>query len=202
MGESTEELRRDIDRTRAGLGDTLEAIGDRVSPRRVVERRKNRMFGGLRSARERVMGVADVHGHLADAHAGADDMMDRAKEMPTMLKGQAQGNPLTAGALAFGVGFLLAAALPPSRTEEELAEGLMSSTGPLQDELRTSGHELMDHLKEPAQQALEHLKGSATDGAGAVADAAKDAVSKSREDVTDAADTVRVQAQRASDASG
>ena len=50
MGETTEELRQQIEQTRNGLGDTLDAIGDRVSPGRMVERSKNRMTGGVRSA--------------------------------------------------------------------------------------------------------------------------------------------------------
>jgi hypothetical protein len=32
MGQSPEELRRDIERTREDLGGHLDAIGDRVSP--------------------------------------------------------------------------------------------------------------------------------------------------------------------------
>ena len=32
MGQSAEELRQEIAGTRADLGDTLDAIGDRVSP--------------------------------------------------------------------------------------------------------------------------------------------------------------------------
>jgi hypothetical protein len=43
MGQSAEELRRDIERTREGLGETLDAIGDRVSPGRIMERKKNRV---------------------------------------------------------------------------------------------------------------------------------------------------------------
>ena len=47
MGQSAEELRRDIEQTRNGLGNTMEAIGDRVSPSRMMERRKNRFRNGV-----------------------------------------------------------------------------------------------------------------------------------------------------------
>ena len=58
MGESADELRRDIEQTRGDLTETLDAIGDRVSPGRVIERRKNRVVQSVQSARDRVMGSA------------------------------------------------------------------------------------------------------------------------------------------------
>src|SRR4051794_41986204 len=58
VGQSAEELRREIEATRGDLGTTIDAIGDRVSPGRIVERRTNRMRGGIRSVRESVMGRA------------------------------------------------------------------------------------------------------------------------------------------------
>ena len=42
MAERTTELRRDIEETRERMTGTMDAIGDRVSPGRVVERRVNR----------------------------------------------------------------------------------------------------------------------------------------------------------------
>ena len=43
MGQSTEELKRDIEQTRADMSGTLDAIEDRVSPSRMIQRRKNRV---------------------------------------------------------------------------------------------------------------------------------------------------------------
>ena len=43
MGQSTEELKRDIEHTRADMSGTLDAIEDRVSPSRMIQRRKNRV---------------------------------------------------------------------------------------------------------------------------------------------------------------
>ena len=68
MGQSTHELRRDIERTRADLGDTLDAIGDRVSPGRMIERRKNRMSSGIRSVKDRVMGTVETRTRSARRH--------------------------------------------------------------------------------------------------------------------------------------
>ena len=43
MGQGPEELRHDIERRRDDLGETIDAIGDRVSPGRIIERRRNRI---------------------------------------------------------------------------------------------------------------------------------------------------------------
>ena len=82
MSRNPDEIRRDIDQARGQLGATLEAIGDRVSPKlakerakekvtdrmeeikervspkRIVARRTARMRSGLRNVRESVMGAA------------------------------------------------------------------------------------------------------------------------------------------------
>ena len=57
MGQSAEELRYEIADTRAELGQTLDAIGDRVSPGRMIERRKNRFV------RRHAVGQGPHHGH-------------------------------------------------------------------------------------------------------------------------------------------
>lgn len=166
MGESAAQLRRDIENTRMGLGETVEAIGDRVSPGRMMERRKNRLTLGLRDARDRVMGMVDEH-RPPDVNEALDSARSRTA-----------GSPMLAGAVAFGTGFLLAAAFPPSRTEKEATEQLMRKAQPLTDEISRSGHEMAEHLKEPAQEALEEIKDSATESAHTVADRAKDAADR------------------------
>ena len=59
MGQEPAELRRDIERRREELGDTIDAIGDRVSPGRIIERRRNRMADGVRSLKDRIMGTVE-----------------------------------------------------------------------------------------------------------------------------------------------
>lgn len=59
MGQTADEVRREIERTRSEMSETLDAIGDRVSPRRMVERRTDRVRDGFRSVKETVMGTAD-----------------------------------------------------------------------------------------------------------------------------------------------
>jgi hypothetical protein len=189
MGQSTEELRREIDSTRDDLGQTLDAIGDRVSPGRIVERRKNRVKNGITSVRDRVMGSASYAGHAVGDTAGGT--VDTIKGAPAAVADQTQGSPLVAGAIAFGVGVLMASVIPPSSTEQEVAGQLKDKAQPLADDLKQSGQQMMEHLKEPARQAVESVKQAASEGQHAVTDTAKEVVETTRETAREGAEAVR-----------
>jgi len=151
MGQSAEELRYEIADTRAELGQTLDAIGDRVSPGRMIERRKNRFVVGMRSAKDRIMGTASDASHaVTDRVQGVGDgitdtagsAVETVRGAPEAARQQAQGNPMMVGAVAFGIGFLVAAAFPPSRTEEQLAEQAMEKAEPVKQQLMESAKRL------------------------------------------------------------
>ena len=192
MGQSAEELKRDIEYTRADLGQTLDAIGDRVSPGRIVERRKNRVKNGLSSVRERVMGSATDAGHTIGQSAGST--VDTIKSAPETVVQQTQGSPLVAGAVAFGVGMLMASVFPASAKEQELASDLKDKAQPLADELKQSAQEMAEHLKEPARDAVEGVKQAATEGQQAVTETAREAAGSTKEAAQDGIETVRSEA--------
>jgi hypothetical protein len=191
MGQSTEELRRDIEYTRNDLGQTLDAIGDRVSPGRIVERRKNRLVNGLSSVRDRVMGTATDAGHSVGGAAGST--VDTLKTAPDAVVRQTQGSPLVAGAVALGVGVLVAAAFPPSAKEQQVADQLKDKAQPLADEVKQAGQEMAQHLKQPAQEAVESVKQAATEAQQAVTDTAKDAADSTREAAREGTEAVRAE---------
>jgi gas vesicle protein len=191
MGQSTEELRREIEYTREDLGQTLDAIGDRVSPGRMVERRKNRVVNGFSSVRDRVMGSASDAGHSIGDTAGGT--IDTIKGAPDAVVQQTQGNPLVAGAVAFGVGVLMASVFPATAKEQEVADQLKDKAQPLADELKQTGQEIAEHLKEPARDAVESVKQAATEGQQAVADTAKDAADSTRQAAREGTETVRAE---------
>ena len=180
MGQSTETLKRDIAQTRSDLSGTLDAIGDRVSPGRIIERKKNRMVEGVRNIKERVMGTANDSSHaLSETMHGIGDTVhgisDAATGLPETAKRQAQGAPLAAGAISFGVGFLIAAAIPPSQKEKELSTQLIDKAEPIKEQITETAHEMVDHLKEPASQAVAEVKDAATDAVQEVKSTASDA---------------------------
>ena len=59
MGQSAQQVRADIERTREDLGQDLDAIGDKISPRQAVLRRTDRVRSKLTDMKERVMGSAE-----------------------------------------------------------------------------------------------------------------------------------------------
>jgi gas vesicle protein len=197
VGKSAEELRRDIEMTREDLGGTIEAIGDRVSPGRIIERRKNRFTNGVQSVRYRVMGRAGDAGHsMSDrAHSMTETVSDKAHSagdtvtsIPQMAKSQTQGSPLAAGVVAFGAGFLAAAMFPPSERERHATEALMDKaqplTEPLMEKLSESGHEMADSLKEEAGHAAQEVKQTAQESAAQVKDTAQHATHQDQPGMT------------------
>lgn len=189
MGQSTEELRRDIEQTRDGLSDTLDAIGDHVSPGRMLERRKNRTVQGIQSLRDRVMGtVSDAKDGISD---GAGSAVDTITSTPDTVRAQTQGSPLATGAIAFGVGFLIAAVFPPSRSEQRAAQTLLEKAEPVKDELLAAGQDVASELKDSARTALEEVKDTAADAKQAVADTAHDNVEATKETAQAAAGSVK-----------
>ena len=166
MGQSAEELRRDIERTRSELTGTVDAIGDRVSPGRIVERKTNRARQSIRSVRETVMGTAsDAAGTVGDKVSGAASTVSDAagnaastagsaagsaagslKEAPHTVKEVAarktQGAPLVAGLVAFGAGALVASLVKGSETEARVAQTVLDNAQPLKEADTEAGQEL------------------------------------------------------------
>ena len=102
MAERTTELRSEIKDTRERLGDTLDAIGDRVSPGRIVERRKNQARQWIDTMRDRVMGAAPATPSTVGVRAstcergGLDG--EGVRHAPEAVARGDQGSPLVAGA--------------------------------------------------------------------------------------------------------
>jgi len=180
MGQEPEELRADIDRRREDLGDTLDAIGDRVSPGRIIERRRNRMTDGMRSLRERVMGTMSNSTHkVQDAAGGVREHLG-----PDAVKGQTAGSPLGAGLVAFGVGFLVAAAMPPSEPEVGAAQRAQQHLEPAKDALVEAGRNVAQDVKEDAGERAQQVKEHATQAASNVSDQAKQQAAATKDQAT------------------
>jgi uncharacterized protein YjbJ (UPF0337 family) len=171
MTNNPEDIRRDIEQTRRDLSDDVNALQEKVSPARVVERRVHRARGAATSVRERVMG-------------SATSASDKASAVPQMARQQTQGNPLAAGVVAFGAGWLISSILPASTKERELAGGIkdkaVENAGPVKEKMSEVAGELKENLRGPAQEAVASVKGSAGDAASTV----KDEAASAKDDVT------------------
>ena len=176
MAEVTQELRQDIERIRDELDTTLDTLGERVSPRRIAQRRKAALRGSVTRVRTAVMGSAQESGSAVagqtrqvagSVQEGAQQVAGRAAEQvrqaPEMIQQQTQGNPLAAGVVAFGAGLLLASLFPPTEAEQRAASAVQERVEPLKDQALEAGREVKGHLQESAKESAQQVKATATD---------------------------------------
>jgi Protein of unknown function (DUF3618) len=204
VGQSPEELRREIEQTRVGMSENLDAIGDRVSPGRIVERRRNRFRNSVYSVRERVMGVPSSVGSTLSERSpsmpsvGVGDRVSGAGEAlrsaPETARSTAQGNPLLAGTVAFGAGFVAAAVFKGTEAEARAASTLQEKAEPLKEEATSIAREVASSVQESGQQAAEQLKESATQSAEQVKQTAQAKAEETKGAGTSAAEEVKNQA--------
>lgn len=170
MGQATEErMTTDIVRTRQDLSRDVDALYDKVSPSRVVERRKTAMRHKLSSMKESVMGTAhDATGSAQGAAQGAaDSVQHTAAAGVHAVERRTEGSPIGAGLVAFGAGMVISALIPASKKEAELAGRVTEAAkdSPLVDEAKAAGQEMAHHLKDSATEAAQEVKASAQDSA-------------------------------------
>lgn len=200
---SPEQIQEKIEHTRASLSRDVERLGEKVSPGKVVSRRFNRVKDSAASMRDRVMGSpnggAGEHGvgnAMASAASSAKDVVssaassaadtassvsDAATNAPQAARRQTQGNPLAAGLIAFGAGWLLASLAPASQPEEELARRAEEKAADLAQPLKEQAQQVAAEMKEPLQRSVDEIKSTATDAAQQTADQAKSAAADVRD---------------------
>jgi len=194
--DDPEIIRRDIESTRADLSRDVDALTEKVSPGRVVGRRVDRAKGAMGSVKEKIMGsdsdsgngamggVTDKVGGVGDkASSLAHSVGDTAGSAPSMARQKTQGNPLAAGLIAFGVGWLVSSLIPASQKEQEAATAVKDKASEHSDTLtapiKDAAGKAKENLQGPAQEAVQSVKSTATDAAASV----KDEASSAKQDV-------------------
>lgn len=156
-------IRADIERTREELGQDVDALADKVTPGKIVDRQKSRVRARFADLRERVMGVAEDVGH-STAHA-ANSAGEAVSELPHKAKQTTQGAPLVVGAVVAGLGFVAALLIPASQRERRMASQLKEQAQPLVDKAGDVARDVAGGLKEPAKDAVDQVKRAAADSA-------------------------------------
>jgi ElaB/YqjD/DUF883 family membrane-anchored ribosome-binding protein len=203
-----DQLRREIEETQRGLGSDVNALTEKVTPSRIVQRRVDRARQAITGMKTAIMGTASDTTNAASDRMGtaassvADTMTSAASsaaetvgDAPAAIRRGTQGNPLAAGLIAFGLGWLTASLLPPSKREQKIAdqtkdlaqEHIVPVAGDLADQLK-------DNLRQPAEQAVESIKSTAQDAGSAVAEETRSATSDITGQVHNAKDRVKEQA--------
>jgi hypothetical protein len=207
-----DEIRADIERTRAALSNDVDELAETVNPKNVAQRQVDKVKEAASNVRERVMGSNDDYGSAVGtgarsasakeavaerAYGARDTVSERASEArgamsraPIAVKQKAQGNPLAAGVIAFGLGMLVSSLIPATEKERQVVSQLQENLEPVKEKASEVARDIGESLKPAAQEAAQSVKMAATEGAanvkqeGAAAAAeVKDQAQASRETV-------------------
>jgi len=133
VAEKSDLIRSDIERTRAEMGDTVDALGYKAN---VPARTKG--------------WVADKRDSVVSAVSGVTPDGEDVKRRSMRMKDTAERNPLGLTVAGAAVGFIAGLLAPSTRIENE-------KVGPLADDVKATaveaGHEALEHGKEVAQAA-------------------------------------------------
>jgi hypothetical protein len=195
-----EVIRRQIEDTRRELSYDVDALNEKVNPARVVDRRVTAAKGRITNIKEKVMGTAQdttssAQGVASNAAGSVQNVASSAagtvqdgvssaaqavQQAPDAVVRQTQGNPLAAGLIAFGVGWLVSSLLPASEKEKQLAQQAEGAVREHKDALlepaKQAAQEIGEQLKPAAQDAVESVKSTAQDAAATVKDEGQSAV--------------------------
>ena len=205
-------IRRQIEDTRRELSYDVDALNEKVNPARVVDRRVSAAKGRITNLKEKVMGSAQdtttsaqgmasnaagsVQSAASSAAGSVQDAASTAvgavQQAPDTVIRQTQGNPLAAGLIAFGVGWLVSSLMPASEKEKQLAQQAESA-------VREHKDALLEPAKQAAQEVGEQLKPAAQEAVESVKATAQDAASTVKEEGKAAAADVQGQAQESKD---
>jgi hypothetical protein len=193
MTSDPDQIRSSIERTQANLSADVDALAEKVSPPRIVERRVQQTRSALTNFKDSIMGsaadttssIGGTAGSAADSVKGAaastKDAVaakasaagDMASSVPEQARQRTRGNPLAAGVIAFGAGMLLSSLLPATDREEQAAVQLkelaVDKGAPVKEQLQQAGQEVGQNLRESAQERAQTVKDTATDAASTVA---------------------------------
>jgi ElaB/YqjD/DUF883 family membrane-anchored ribosome-binding protein len=182
-------IRAQIAETRSNLSGTIDELGDKVSPSQMARRQGARMRRAGRGIRERIMGSTET---ARDAVSeGMSSVGETMSDAPAVVRSQTQGSPMAAGLIAFGVGMVVSALLPPSKMEAQGAAALKEQAQPLVQEATDAAREVASSLKEPLQDAAEEVKATASDAVDTVTSQAASATDEVKHHAEQSTTTVR-----------
>ena len=169
-----DQIRREIEATRADLSNNVNALSESVKPGNVARRQVDKVVGGAAGLKDRVMGAADDASSSAGGAVGdaAGSVKDAASSAPSALQSRTRGNPVAAGVVAFGLGWLVSSLIPASDAEQKAATALKERAQPLTEGVTQAAKDVAGQLQEPLQQAAAEVKSTATDAASTVKDEA------------------------------
>jgi uncharacterized protein DUF3618 len=218
MSTDPDQIRQEIDQTQRELSADVDALTEKISPPRIVERRVQRTRAAVTNVKDKIMGsTSDAYQTAGSVTSSAGDSVsakasaardtaanaassaaDTVRSAPDAVRRRTEGNPLAAGLIAFGAGMLLSSLLPASQPEQQAAtqvKDFATEQGrPVVQQLGEAGQQAAQELKESAQQHAEEVRETATDAASTVKGEAQSAASDVKGQAQESAGRVRDQA--------
>lgn len=211
-----DEIRADIERTRATLSNDVDDLAESVKPKSVARRQVDKVKDAAGGLKDRVMGsddddhsststVGDKASAAKDAvtdkaYAARDTMSEKAsdaadavREAPTTLKRKTQGNPLAAGVVAFGLGMLVSSLIPSSEKERQAVSQLQDNLEPVKQKATEVAQDVGENLRPAAQEAAQSVKSTAQEGVESVKQEGQSAAQDVKDQAQDSKDTVQQQ---------
>jgi Protein of unknown function (DUF3618) len=184
MGETPDDIREEIEQTRARMGETVEAIGYKADVKSRVKEsvagKKNSFIGSVSGRKDAVVGKADS---FVSRVGGIVPAGDQVKGGAAKV-GVSKENPLGLAIVGAAVGFIAGTLVPKTAIEDE-------KLGPVSDQVT-------DKVKEVGQETLERGKSVAQDVVQAAADTAQE---RGREEADAMTDSLRDKAQQVAESS-
>ena len=152
MGETPDNIREEIEETRARMGDTVEAIGYKADVKsRVKDRivqKKDAVVGSADSLVSRVSGVVpDRH----QVKTGAQTV------------GVSRQNPLGLAIAGAAAGFVVGTLIPSTTAEDEHLGEMSDQVG---EKAREAGQEALDRTKGVAREAVDNARQTVEERSG------------------------------------
>ena len=168
MGEDPDRIRREIEQTRADMGETVDALGYKTDVKArakdSIQDKKESVMGVASSAKERLVGAGQTVG---DKTPDSDQVKHQARR----AKSVAQENPLGLAVGAVAVGFLAGMLIPSTRVEDEK---MGQASDDVVDRIKETGQEALERGKQVAQDAAETAKDSGREHAEGLKTTAQD----------------------------
>jgi hypothetical protein len=167
MGEDPDRIRAEIERTRAEMEDTVDALGHKAdvksrakeSLQETRDSAKESVMGTTRSVKEKLVGAKDS---VSGSASGTTPDREQVKRQARQAKGLAQENPVGLALGAVAVGFIAGLLIPSTRVEDEK---LGEASDQVIEKAKKTGQEALEHGKQVAQETAQSAQETFKDSA-------------------------------------
>lgn len=190
---------RRVHRTRAAMTSVKEKIMG--SSQSAASSARDTVGSQAATARDAVSSAASsAQETVSSAASSAADTVGSAggsaaetvSAAPDVVRQRTEGNPVAAGLIAFGAGWLISSLLPATPPERRVATTV-------KDTVSEHGQPIAQQVGQAAQDAKDQLAGSARQAAESLSDTASDAISAVKEQTRSAAGDITTEAEQAKD---